>query len=109
MKGSFDLNEENNDRKWITNDEFWSDLSKRASKDMVNSPSHYTVGQTDVIDVIESAVSGSDDPIAAVLQGNVIKYILRLWFKGNELQDAKKAQWYLNRLIEKLEINNEQK
>ena len=74
---------------------------------MVNSPAHYTVGKTDVIDVIESAVSGADDPVTAVLQGNVIKYILRLWFKGNELQDAKKARWYLDRLIERLELNNE--
>ena len=75
--------------------------------DMVNNPAHYTVGKTDVIDVIESAVSGADDPVTAVLQGNVIKYILRLWFKGNELQDAKKARWYLDRLIERLELNNE--
>ena len=84
------------------------DSMKDQEEDMVNSPTHYTVGNTEVIDVIENAVSGSDDPIAAVLQGNVIKYILRMWFKGNELQDAKKARWYLDRLIEKLEINNEQ-
>ena len=84
-------------------DSLWS------KTDMVNSPAHYTVGKSDVIDVIESAVSGAEDPVTAVLQGNVIKYILRLWFKGNELQDAKKARWYLDRLIERLELNNEQK
>lgn len=83
------------------------DKSFRSEADMVNSPAHYTVGKNDVIDVIESAVSGAEDPVTAVLQGNVIKYILRLWFKGNELQDAKKARWYLDRLIEKLELNNE--
>lgn len=83
------------------------DNSFRSEADMVNSPAHYTVGKNDVIDVIESAVSGAEDPVTAVLQGNVIKYILRLWFKGNELQDAKKARWYLDRLIEKLELNNE--
>lgn len=35
--------------------------------------------------------------------GNVIKYISRYKSKGNPLQDLKKAAWYLNREIEKLE------
>jgi hypothetical protein len=29
----------------------------------------------------------------------VIKYILRARFKGAMLQDCKKAQWHLNRMI----------
>jgi hypothetical protein len=36
------------------------------------------------------------------LQGQVLKYLLRMWLKGNPLQDAQKAQWYLNRLINHL-------
>jgi len=38
-----------------------------------------------------------------MLQGNVLKYLLRLWVKENPLQDAKKARWYLDRLIDNLE------
>ena len=35
--------------------------------------------------------------------GNVLKYILRADKKGKELEDLKKAQWYLNRKIEQHE------
>lgn len=34
--------------------------------------------------------------------GNVVKYISRAGKKGSKLEDLKKAQWYLNREIEKL-------
>ena len=34
--------------------------------------------------------------------GNVVKYIWRAPYKGNLLQDLKKAQWYLNREIDRL-------
>jgi hypothetical protein len=30
-----------------------------------------------------------------------------MWHKENPLQDAKKAQWYLNRLIQSMENNND--
>jgi len=38
-----------------------------------------------------------------MLQGQALKYLLRLWHKQNATQDARKALWYLKRLIEKLE------
>ena len=87
------------------NTKLWVTMPKENS--LVNSPSHYTNGSVDVIDVIEDAVKCADDPAAAVLQANVIKYILRMWLKGNAIQDAQKAEWYLKRLIERLELNNE--
>jgi hypothetical protein len=67
--------------------------------DMVNHPSHYT-----------SHVSGIE-PIEITqhmgfLLGNVVKYILRCDYKGNRLQDLKKAAWYLNREIELEEKRN---
>ena len=37
------------------------------------------------------------------LQGQVLKYLLRVWRKDNPKQDAKKAQWYLARLVETLD------
>mgnify|MGYP001180404201 CR=1 FL=1 len=71
--------------------------------DNVNSPSHYTQGKTEAIDIIEDAISGAPSVQLGMLQGQVLKYLLRLWFKKNPLEDAKKAQWYLRRLINKLE------
>ena len=35
-------------------------------------------------------------------EGNVVKYISRAGKKGSKLEDLKKAQWYLNREINKL-------
>ena len=70
--------------------------------DMVNHPAHYTAGRTEVIDVIEDAVKSCEDPVGAVLQAQVLKYMLRLWLKEDPGQDASKAKWYLDRLVEHL-------
>ena len=61
------------------------------NKDMVNHPAHYTSGSVEVIDIIEDAVSNAPNPTAGMLQGQVLKYVLRLWLKGNSRQDARKA------------------
>jgi len=76
-----------------------------AQNDMVNSPAHYTRGTQECIDIIEEAIQDAPDPITGSLQYQVLKYILRMWLKGNALQDLKKSRWYLNRLISKLEDN----
>ena len=40
--------------------------------------------------------------------GNVIKYLVRQGKKNpNGLEDLKKAEWYLTRLIKQMENNNE--
>ena len=70
--------------------------------DRVNSPSHYTAGKQEVIDVIEDAIKTAPNVTKGMLQGQVIKYLLRLWLKDNPLEDAKKARWYLDRLISKM-------
>ena len=78
--------------------------SKYAPKDdRVNSPSHYTSGKTEVIDVIEDAVKDAPSAIYGLLQGQVLKYMLRVWLKDNPAEDMKKARWYLDRLIEHYE------
>lgn len=64
--------------------------------DPVNHPSHYCVGNIEVIDIIENYELN-------YRLGNCIKYILRAGRKYNELQDLKKAQWYLNREIKIIE------
>ena len=71
-------------------------------EDRVNSPSHYRAGSQEAIDIIEDAVRHAPNAVEGMLQAQVLKYILRLWHKDNTLEDARKAQWYLNRLIEKL-------
>jgi hypothetical protein len=71
--------------------------------DLVNHPAHYTAGTVEAIDVIEGAVQAGPSPMSGYLQGQVLKYVLRMWLKGNPLQDAQKAQWYLNRLINQLQ------
>jgi hypothetical protein len=63
--------------------------------DKIN-PSYYREG-IETVDYIES--HGMD-----YMQGNVIKYVTRYKMK-NGLEDLKKAQWYLKRLIKKYENN----
>lgn len=64
--------------------------------DAVNHPTHYTRGNIEVIDFIE------DQQLPYHL-GNVVKYVARAGFKGDKVEDLKKAQWYLNRYIRTLE------
>ena len=71
-------------------------------KDMVNHPEHYISDSgIEVIDVIEAFTSDLKG-IEATDTGNIIKYICR-WKHKNELEDLKKAQWYLNHLMKKVE------
>ena len=79
---------------------YFSDDKK---SDSVNSPAHYTRGSQEAIDIIEDAIQDAPSVEAGMLQGQVLKYLLRLWLKSNSIEDAKKARWYLNRLITKLE------
>ena len=65
--------------------------------DTVNHPSHYTQGKVECIDAIESAVSGLSG-MDALLTGQIIKYVWR-WSVKNGVEDLKKAEWYLKRLI----------
>ena len=70
--------------------------------DPVNNPPHYNAGSIETIDYIVD-VLGKYDAIS-YCQGNVIKYTgSRMWNKGNPIQDAKKACWYLIKMIELLE------
>jgi hypothetical protein len=45
------------------------------------------------------------DPSAfeGFLEGSTKKYLHRWRYKANPLEDLKKAQWYLNRLIKEVE------
>lgn len=76
-----------------------------AADDLVNSPAHYTQGRFEAIDVIEDAISRAPDPVVGNCQGHVLRYVLRMWDKDNPLVNAKKARWYLYRLIDHLETD----
>lgn len=69
--------------------------------DMINHPAHYNYATIEPIDVIE-------DWQLPYHLGNSLKYIARAGHKeGNsEIQDLKKAIWYINRYIELKEGNN---
>lgn len=69
-------------------------------QDNIN-PDHYKKGKIECIQAIESATVGKTG-IEAVCSANVIKYLWR-YEEKNGLEDVKKAQWYLNKLLEVLE------
>ena len=75
------------------------------TEDMVNHPSHYTHGGVECIDAITSALSSYEDSVDSWLVGQVIKYLWRAPLKGKYEEDIKKAQFYLNRLVEKIDKN----
>ena len=84
--------------------ESFNSCRARNGFDMVNHPSHYKAKNgMEVIDVIE-AFTANLKGYEATHTGNVIKYICR-WKEKNGLEDLKKAQWYLNRLIKNIEEN----
>lgn len=70
-----------------------------ARVDNINHPAHYTVGKVECIDALESATIGLTG-IEAVCTAAVIKYMWR-WKLKNGREDLQKAQWYLERLIER--------
>lgn len=74
---------------------------RQATKDNVNHPSHYTQGKVECIDALESATIGKSG-IEAVCVANIIKYLWR-YEEKNGVEDVKKAQFYLNRLLATLE------
>ncbi len=72
-------------------------MVEKEKKDEVNHPKHYTQDQIECIDAIKSATS---EGYQYYLQGVILKYIWRYRYKHEDgLQDLKKAQWYLKKLI----------
>ncbi|EAE3096117.1 DUF3310 domain-containing protein, partial [Listeria monocytogenes] len=71
---------------------------KNENNDKVNNPTHYTAGGIETLDYIKAKVS--DYPSYAA--GNILKYVSRYEHK-NGIEDLKKAQFYLNDLINWME------
>lgn len=70
--------------------------------DKINHPSHYTTGAIECIDALEAATEGLTGG-EAICTANAIKYLWR-WKHKNGAEDLKKAQWYIKRLLKKLEL-----
>ena len=69
-------------------------------KDNVNHPSHYTQGGIECLDAIEASMPA--EGFQDYCKGNILKYIWRYRFK-NGVEDLKKAQFYLGRMIKSVE------
>ena len=68
------------------------------SDDPVSHPHHYTAGNIECIDFIDSCGYGLDFCLA-----NAIKYLTRCKLKGTTIQDIRKAIWYASHAADKLE------
>lgn len=70
-----------------------------STHDAVNHPQHYTSHPSgiEVIQITEHM---------GFCLGNVVKYVLRAEHKGNQLEDLRKAKWYLEREIQRLEATD---
>jgi len=62
----------------------------------IDHPPHYTFGEIEVIEAIEDWRLGFH-------LGNVVKYVARSAHKGDQMADLRKARWYLEREIARLE------
>ena len=71
-------------------------------EDKVNKPNHYNINwqgkqAIETYTYIRSWKMGYPE-------SNIIKYVTRHPYKGKSLEDLKKAQWYLTKLIEEIEL-----
>lgn len=81
--------------------------------DYVNHPPHYTAGKYETIDIIEDVLGV--EGLRGMCIGNALKYLTRAGKKypDKEIEDLKKAVWYINKIIEvmentkKMEENND--
>ena len=75
-------------------------------QDVVNNPDHYNTGNIECIDAIEESMSSV--AFKGYLKGNCMKYLWRYDYKGKQVEDLQKAQWYLARLLNQVVFENEE-
>ena len=73
----------------------------------VHHPSHYNQGDIETIDIIKELTKGYTG-YEGFLVGNVVKYLDRAPYKESKEQDVKKAQFYLDGLVDELETELEE-
>ena len=67
----------------------------------ISNPKHYTEGSIECIDAINAMTEQNGE--GAYHRGSILKYLWRCFDKGDALNDLKKARWFINDLIERLE------
>ena len=77
--------------------------TEEKADDMVQHPAHYTAGGIECIDALESMMQGYKTADTGALAWQIVKYIWRAPLKGNMAQDIRKAKFYLDRLLAKVE------
>ena len=70
--------------------------------DNVNSPAHYMGNGIECIHAIKAAMTSAE--FIGYLRGNSIKYLWR-YREKNGLEDLRKSQWYITRLISEFETS----
>ena len=65
--------------------------------DQINNPSHYNTGGMECIEAQTAALTYEE--MQGYLKATALKYLWRMGKKGPALTDAKKAQWFTDRLV----------
>jgi hypothetical protein len=108
----FDINREQEMFRYGKNNAWTMALEegkKEISEDMVNSPNHYASSNIECIDAMEAMMDQGRPPMVKMTGhmyycwSTIFKYIWRWPFKKNPVEDLKKAEYYIKRLIERLE------
>jgi hypothetical protein len=81
------------------------EFQEEDEEDMVGSPRHYNTGNIECIEAIEESMSSV--AFKGYLKGNCMKYLWRYDYKGKQVEDLQKAQWYLQRLTNMVVFENE--
>lgn len=64
--------------------------------DEINSPSHYTAGGMEPIEMLEAKLT--PEQLDGYLIGTALVYLMRANFKGDFEKDVRKANWYTARM-----------
>ena len=79
-------------------------LAELRTETNVDNPPHYRKGAIECVDAMEAMVEGATvPPHQAHLWQTAFKYLWRWPWKRNSVEDLRKAVWYLNRLISRIE------
>lgn len=89
------------------NKEDWVRLRDEPNqRDDVNHPTHYNHGNIECIDYLDDNLG---EGFTYYLEGNIKKYLHRWRYKNQgaekQIEDLRKAAWYLNKLIETQDFN----
>lgn len=93
------------DKTWIEDrtaeDEAFAAVAAVAkTKDWIN-PDHYKIGGIETIDYMQA--KSTPEEFVGHLRLTALKYLSRVGSKDDALQEYKKAQWYINRLVNFME------